>query len=130
MDQSSLNNMSESEIIEWFQDFKHMPIYQRIALFHKLGLRKAWQTQDDAIKIMGLRSRSSLAQFDALKNRLSMHCSWPSILDAWSEGQLYDAGGKIDFTTLDKKLKKGRQIECVYQEGERWHLRWKEQSIR
>ena len=131
MSKSETIEMSKSETIEWFQDFKHMSIYQRIALFHKLGLRKHWWNQNDAVEIMGLRSRSSLAHFDSLKNMLSSHCSWPDILEAWSEGSLRDeiSRKKLDFTTLrEKVVKERRQIECVYQDGGSWYLRWKEES--
>lgn len=118
--------LSKNEIANIFQKQKHITISQRIALFHKLGLRGE-KTQQEAADRMGISgSRSFVAQYDGLFRKLKYHPLWPSILDALSEDRLWEKGErrkKLDISALYRKLNKGDWPECVLCDEDGWHLR-------
>ena len=105
--------LSKPEIADIFQKQKHITISQRIALFHKLGLR-GWKTQQEAADSMGCPdSRPYVAQYDSIMHQLDGSLR-SSIIDACCEGAL-------EIRTVYNKLKKGYQPECVHGS----HIRWK-----
>lgn len=104
--------LSKPEIAAFFKKQEHITISQRIALFHKLGLR-GFKTQQEAANSMGCPdSRPYVAQYDSMMDQLDGSLR-SSIIDALCEGAL-------DIRTVYNKLKKGYQPECVHQSRIRW----------
>ncbi len=131
LDKNESIELPRSAIANIFKKQKHITISQRIALFHKLGLRGG-KTQQETADSMGCPdSRPYVAQYDRVMDAL-----WgiddslrSSILDALSEGALWEEGRKrkkMDISNLyNKFIQKGDRPECVHRDEDGWYIRWK-----
>ena len=117
--------LSKPEIANIFQKQKHVTVYQRIALFHKLGLRLpcSKETQEEVAAKVGV-SRSYIKQYDAAIGKLD-DSFLSSILDAFCAGELWDGKRKLEIAGLNKKLTEGYQLRGVERKGDRWYIQWK-----
>lgn len=117
--------LSKSEIAGIFQRQKHVTEFQRIALFHKLGLRNRGENQEQIARKAGV-SLSYIKQYDGAMGYLSSadDSLRSSILDALCAGELYDGEKSLEISRLYNKLRKGHRLRYIEHKGGRWYIHW------